>query len=395
MTSAFKFKRAKRMGSLGEYFFDELVRLKNEVEATGVEVIDLSVGDPDFGAPEEAVIELQKQAKQPSNHRYASYRGLPEYRAAIAKWYKESFRVQLDPQKEILGLIGSKSGMTHLPLVLVNPGDPVLLPDPCYVAYHAGVMIAEGKIHWMPLLEKNGYLPDLSAIPSDVAKAAKLMFLNYPNNPTTACATLDFFQEVVEFAKDNEVWIAHDAPYNFICFDQEKPLSFLQVPGAKDVGVEFHSFSKLFNMTGWRISFVSGNQDIIDALGTLKGNLDMGQFLPIQQAATRVLGQYRSYIPNNVEIYRKRRNVVLKGLEQLGWNVPASKATFFIWIPVPEDTDCWSFTCRILKEAGVLLTPGTGFGPHGEGYIRIALTVPENVLEQVIERLRENGFVYK
>jgi len=284
--------------------------------------------------------------------------------------------------------------MTHLPLTLVNPGDSVLLPDPAYSAYAAGIAVAEGVVHPMPLLEKNGYLPDLTEIPSDVARSAKLMFLNYPNNPTTACASLKFFEDVVDFARQHEVFIAHDAPYNLLCFDGEKHPSFLEARGAKDVGVEFHSFSKLFNMTGWRISFVSGNRDLIDALGTLRGNFDMGPFIPIQQAAAKVLGHARSFIDQTVQVFQRRRDVLVEGLERLGWPVKRPRATFYCWVPVPEACSTRDFTCRLLNEAHILVAPGTGFGPSGEGYIRFALTVSEEKLQEVVQRLQDAGFVY-
>lgn len=392
--TALRPKPAKRMAAFGEYLFDEIAGLKANVQARGVEVIDLSVGDPDGAAPPEAVAELQRQAEQTANHRYPSYKGLPEFRTAVARWYFDTFGVNLQPNDEVLSLIGSKGGVTHMPLTLVNPGDYVLLPDPAYAAYPAGVQLAEGRIYSMPLLERNGYLPDLEAVPSEIARAAKLMILNYPNNPTTACATEAFFADVVDFARQHGIFIAHDAPYNLMAFEGQRKLSFLETPGAKDVGIEFHSFSKLFNMTGWRVAFCAGNPELVSLLGTLKSNLDMGIFLPIQYAAIKALDSARPFIENLCGVYQRRRDVLVEGLRQLGWRLQAPRATFYVWAPVPDGTDSWSFTCRLLEQTGVLVTPGVGFGPCGEGYIRVALTVSEERLGQVIARLREVGFTY-
>ena len=388
-------KAAQRLSRFPKYLFDTLDELKASVVAKGMDVIDLGVGDPDAGTPSQIVDELKRAVENSDNHHYPNYKGLPVFRNAIADWYKKSFGVELDPETEVLSLIGSKSGMAHLPLAVVNPGETILLPDPCYAGYKPGILISDAEIFEMPLLEQNAFLPDLSEIPEDVAKKTKLMILNYPNNPTGAVATSEFFEEVVEFASKYEIIVAHDAPYSAICFDKYRHPSFLETPGAKVLGVEFHSMSKLFNMTGWRIAFVVGNADIVAALGKLKSNFDMGIFQPIQYAAVKALSTMEEYIEEMTEVYEKRRNLVVNGLKSIGWKVPSAPATFFVWMPVPEEGKLsMDFASEVLEKSGVLLTPGIGFGKYGEGYLRLALTHPEDILSEAIERLKKTGFIY-
>ncbi len=389
------FKSASRLDKFPVYLFDKLDADKAEVQAKGIDVISLGVGDPDEGTPSEIVEELTRTAADPSNHHYPSFKGLPEYRQAIAHFYEEHFGVSLDPQTEILALIGSKSGMGRLPLAMVNPGEVVLVPDPCYPGYIPGVILAGAEIYRMPLLARNGYRPDLSAIPTDVAGRARLMLLNYPNNPTAGVATAEFFSDVVKFAKGYNIVVAHDAPYNMMTFDDEKPLSFLQTPGAKEVGVEFHSMSKLFNMTGWRAAFVSGNASVITALSKLISNVDMGIFKPIQYAAIKALRNGAAFIRKMNRLYEERRDIVVEGLRKLGWRVDAPKGTFFVWLPVPEEKESIPFALELLHKSGVLITPGRGFGEYGEGYLRIALTVSADTLREVLSRIKKAGYDYK
>ncbi len=388
-------RAAERLGQFPVYLFDKLDADKAEVQARGVDVISLGQGDPDEGTPPEIVEELARAARDPKNHHYPSFKGMPEYLQAVADFYKNDFGVTLDPGPEILSLVGSKGGVGRLPLAIVNPGEVILCPDPCYPAYIPGMILAQAEIYYMPLLRENNFLPDLTKIPEDIARRARLMLLNYPNNPTAGVATKEFFAEAVAFAKKYDIIIAHDAPYNMMVFDDEEPLSFLQTPGAKDVGIEFHSMSKLFNMTGWRCAFVSGNSKIISALSTLISNTDMGVFRPIQYAAIKAFHNGNIFMNKMNKLYQERRDVIVNGLGSLGWQVPPPRGTFFVWLPVPEKgRESIPFALELLHKSGVLITPGRGFGEYGEGYLRIALTVSADRMREVVNRIREAGYVY-
>ncbi len=390
-----KILAADRLSKLPVYLFDDLDAQKAAEEAKGVDVIDLGVGDPDRPTPKYIIDSLKQAVDNPKNHHYPSFKGLPEYRRAVAHWYKTNFNVELDSDAEIMSCIGSKGVVAALPLALVNPGDIVLLPDPCYTAYIPGVVLAGGEVHFMPLLEENDFLPDLDAIPEDIRKRAKLMLLNFPGNPTAALAPLSFFEKVVEFADQNDIVICHDAPYSEAVFDGQRQASFLETPGAKEVGIEFHSLSKVFNMSGWRIAHACGNATVISLLGKVKSNTDMGIFQPIQYAGIAALTGTMDFTKEMTRVYQRRRDVLINGLNQLGWKVRKNPATFFIWTRVPEQGISSSdFAAKVLQKAGVLITPGRGFGEHGEGYIRIALTVEEDVLQTVVERIKKAGLVY-
>ena len=392
---AMEIRAAERLGHLPVYLFDKLDADKAAVQARGVDVISLGQGDPDEGTPPDIIAELARTAISPTNHHYPSFKGMPEYLQAIADFYRDNFGVALEPGPEILSLIGSKSGVGRLPLALVNPGEVILCPDPCYPAYIPGMILADARIQYMPLLEKNQFLPDLTQIPSQVARRAKLMLLNYPNNPTAAVATQDFLKDVVQFARKYEIIVAYDAPYNMMVFDDEKPLSILQIPGAKEIGVEFHSMSKLFNMTGWRCAWVAGNRHVIDALSRLISNVDMGIFKPIQFAAMKALKNGTVFIQKMNRLYQERRDAVVNGLKELGWRVLPSRGTFFVWLPVPgKDKESIPFALELLQKTGVLITPGRGFGEHGEGYLRIALTVNVDRLRDAVRRIKEAGYIY-
>ena len=382
------FERAERLTKLPPYLFKELDRKRDEAISKGVDVIDLGVGDPDLPTPEPVVEEMKKAVQDPNNHRYPSYSGMIEFRKAVAKWYKDRFGVSLDPEHEVLSLIGSKEGIAHFPLAFVNPGDIVLVPSPAYPVYNIATIFAGGTSFFMPLLEKNLFLPDLSSIPRQIAEKAKIMFINYPNNPTSAIADRTFFKEVVKFAKRYEIIVCHDAAYTEISFDGYIPPSFLEVDGAKDVAIEFHSLSKTYNMTGWRIGFAVGNSELVSALGAIKSNVDSGVFQAVQVAAIRALQLDESWLKKTVEIYRKRRDLLVDALNNIGLKVKPPKATFYLWIKVPEGYDSEGFASKLLEEAGVVVTPGNGFGEPGEGYIRISLTQRDERLKEAVTRIK-------
>ena len=379
---------AERLKRLPPYLFAEIDRKKREVRARGVDVIDLGIGDPDLPTPPHIIHALQKAAEDPANHRYPSYEGMLAYRQAVADWYAKRFNVRLDPEQEVLTLIGSKEGTAHIPLAFVNPGDIVLVPDPGYPVYATGAWFAGGDVHWMPLRRENGFLPDLDAIPAEVARRAKLMYLNYPNNPTAAVATRDFFGRVVAFARRHGILVCHDLMYSELKFDGFEPPSLLEVEGAREVGVEFHSLSKTYSMTGWRLGFCVGNRAAVAGLGAVKTNVDSGVFQAVQIAGIAALTGPQDLAEQYRRTYEARRNIAVAGLKQLGWQVDVPKGTFFVWAPVPGGLDSRAFATRLLEEAGVVVTPGVGFGPSGEGFYRIALTVAESRIAEAMERLK-------
>ncbi|HET7875984.1 MAG TPA: LL-diaminopimelate aminotransferase [Methylomirabilota bacterium] len=379
---------AERLKRLPPYLFAEIDKKKREARARGVDLIDMGIGDPDLPTPPHIVEALKRAAENPEHHRYPSYEGMPEFRAAVAGWYQRRFGVTLDPETEVLTLIGSKEGTAHMPLAWVNPGDVVLVPDPGYPVYAAGTWFAGGDVHFMPLRRENGFLPDLDAVPGDVARRAKLVYLNYPNNPTAAVATREFFERVVAFARRHGIIVCHDAMYSELRFDDFRPPSFLEAPGAKEVGVEFHSLSKTYSMTGWRMGFCCGNATAVGGLGRVKTNVDSGVFQAIQEAGIAALTGPQDVSEQYRRIYQERRDVVVAGLKRLGWAVDVPKATFFVWAPVPGGLDSRTFAARLLDEAGCVVTPGVGFGPSGEGFYRIALTIDAKRLAEAMARLK-------
>jgi LL-diaminopimelate aminotransferase len=380
---------AKRVKDLPPYLFATIDKMKERAIARGVDLIDLSIGDPDIPTPGHIVKKMIEAVKKPANHRYPSYTGMLSFRQAVAEWYKKRFNVSLNPETEILSLIGSKEGIGHIPLAFINPGDVVLVATPGYPVYPVATLFAGGKSHFMPLLEKNNYLPDLKAIPGNVLRKAKLMFINYPNNPTAACADRAFYKELVNFAAENNILICHDAAYSEIYYDDEKPLSFLQIPGAKNVGIEFHSLSKTYNMTGWRIGFAVGNKEAIAGLGKIKTNLDSGIFQAIQEAGIEALHTEEDVLKKIRRMYQERRDVLYKGLTKCGIQVNKPKATFYLWAKCPKGFTSMDFTVHLLNKAGVLTTPGNGFGAPGEGYVRFALTVSAERIKEAIERIKK------
>jgi LL-diaminopimelate aminotransferase len=387
-----KIEQADRLKQLPPYLFAELDRKKAEAQDRGVDVIDLGVGDPDLPTPDNIIEALAAAAKEPRYHRYPSYTGMNNFREAVARWYKQRAGVDLHPLKEVVSLIGSKEGIAHIPLAFINPGDVALVPSPAYPVYAIATMFAGGTPHEMPLVKENNFLPDLTAIPAEVLDKAKMMFLNYPNNPTAAPATVEFFKTVVDFAVKHNIMVCHDFAYSEMTFEGYVPPSFLETPGAKDVGIEFHSLSKTYNMTGWRIGWAAGNAEIIGGLGRIKSNIDSGIFEAIQVAGIEALEGDQQCLTDMRTIYTERRDVLVGGLKKLGIKAEAPNATFYVWFEVPEGYTSASFAGLLLDKAGIMATPGNGFGAPGEGYVRMALTVSKERLAEAVERMAKIGF---
>jgi LL-diaminopimelate aminotransferase len=383
-----KIELADRVKSIPPYLFATIDKMKHAALAKGVDVIDLSIGDPDIPTPQHIVAAMQAAVARPEHHQYPSYEGMLSFRSAVSDWYKTRFNVTLDPGTEVLSLIGSKEGIGHITLAFVNPGDVVLVPSPGYPVYPVGTLFAGGQSHLMPLTEQNGYLPDLKSIPGDVLKRAKLMYLNYPNNPTSTCAPKSFFEEAVALANKYNIIICHDAAYSEVYFDNKRPVSFLEVEGAKEVGIEFHSLSKTYNMTGWRIGFAVGNAAVLAGLGKIKSNLDSGVFQAVQEASIAALKTDDKILAGLRDIFQERRDVMFEGLTSLGIRVKKPEASFYLWANVPKGYNSSSFVAHLLDKAGVLGTPGVGFGAPGEGYIRFALTKDVKRIKEAVSRIK-------
>ena len=384
-------KIAQRIQTIPPYLFAEIDKKKEEAIKRGVDIINLGIGDPDQPTPNNIIEKLRDSVKDPKTHNYPPYQGTAEFRQAVALWYKNRFGVDLDPDKEVMALIGSKEGIAHIFFAFIDPGDFSLIPDPGYPVYKTGTLFANGFPYIMPLLEENNFLPNLEEIDEEIAQRAKLMFISYPNNPTAAVANKDFFEKVVKFAQKYDILICHDFAYSEMTFDGYKTNSFLEVEGAKDVGIEFHSLSKLYNMTGWRLGFAVGNKEAISALSIIKTNIDSGVFKAIQQAGAEALTGPQDNIDKMNEIYTRRRNVMINGLNKLGWSLKPTKATFYIWIPTLKGMSSIDFSNLLLEKTGIIVTPGIGYGEYGEGYVRIALTVDEKRLEEAIDRIKKLG----
>jgi LL-diaminopimelate aminotransferase len=380
---------SERINKLPPYLFAAIDEAKSRVIEKGVDVIDLGIGDPDLPTPDHIIQALYGSAKNPARQRYPSYIGMLSFRKAVSGWYRDHLGVDLDPVTQILTLIGSKEGLAHISLAFLNPGDIALVPDPAYPVYKIGTLFADARPFSMPLLEDNGFLPDLEAIPQDVAQQATLMFLNYPNNPTSATASEQFFTEVVEYARENNIIVIHDNAYSEMTYDGYKAPSFLKVDGAVEVGIEFHSLSKTYNMTGWRIGFAVGNEHILGGLGKVKTNIDSGAFEAIQEAGIQAMQGPQECIEEMKKIYTDRRDTLMMGLKELDIEVTPPKATFYIWAPVPNGYDSTGFSKLLLEKAGIIATPGIGFGEYGEGYIRFALTQSVDRINEAVERMRQ------
>jgi len=380
-------KFADRIEKLPPYLFAQISKKVAAKKAEGVDVISFGIGDPDLPTPAHILDALHEASRDPANHRYPETEGLPEFRAAVARWYERRFAVKLDPAKEVISLIGSKEGIAHIALCFVDPGDVALVPDPAYPVYEIGTMFAGGSTYPLALREENGFLPDFDAVPLDVASRAKLLWLNYPNNPTGAVADIEFFERAVHFAKRHGIAVCHDGPYSEVAYDGYRPPSFLQAKGARDVGVEFHSLSKSYNMTGWRIGMCVGNPRIVDALMRVKSNIDSGASQAIQRMAIAALEGPQDTIAEHNAIYERRRDRVVEALRRLGLRVTPPRASLYVWAKVPEGMTSAQFAERLLDEAAVIVTPGNGYGPSGEGYVRLSLTLADDRIDEGLRRI--------
>ncbi len=383
----FQFTPAKRVQEIPTYLFARVDAMKREAFSKGADIINLGKGDPDLPTPKHIIRALEKAANNPANHQYPADEGSLEFRTAVADWYKKRFKINLNPKTEVLALIGSKEGIAHAALAFVDPGDVVLVPDPGYPVYHVGTTFAGGTTYRMPLKKENGFLPDFDKIPKSVLRRTKLMWLNYPNNPTGAVASIEFYNEAVRLAKKYNIIICHDSAYSEIYYDNNAPPSFLNAKGAVEVGLDFRSFSKTYNMTGWRIGFACGHPELIASLGRIKTNLDSGVFSAIQQAGITALSVSQSSVKKLRETYQKRRDVLINGLQKIGWKVFIPQGGFYVWVTVPKKYSSMELTVKILQETGIVTTPGVGFGEYGEGYIRMTVTTTEDRLREAIRRL--------
>jgi len=386
-------QEANRLKRLPLYLFTIIDQFKDEAEKNGMDIIDLGMGNPDRPTPRHIVNELCEKAQDKANHRYSRTIDVSEIklRNAIAKWYDKKFGVNLDPNSEILPLIGSKEGIAHLSLAFLNNDDIALVPNPAYPVHFNGVIIAGGILHNIPIYEKDGYLPNLRALPKKIVSKAKLLFLSYPHNPTSAIATCEFFEDVVDWARGKNIIVGHDLAYSDIVFDNYKAPSILQVSGAKEMCIEFHTCSKSYNMAGWRIGFAVGNSEILKSLEKTKSYIDFGTFKPIQYAAIKALTGPQGCVKRNVETYRKRRDALVSGLNKIGWNVLSPKATFYVWTRIPDKYSALTsleFVGLLIKETGVVVAPGTGFGEYGEGYVRFALVEGVDRINEAVLRIK-------
>lgn len=380
---------ARRVQYLPPYLFAEIDIMINEAKARGVDVISFGIGDPDQPTSKHIVQKMIQAVQKPANHNYPAYSGMDEFRQAIVDFYQKRFGVQLDPSKEVLALIGSKEGIAHLPLCLLNPGDIALIPDPGYPVYKTATIISNGIPYLIPLIAENQYLPDLKMIDHQIAHRAKLMYLNYPNNPTGAVATRRFFEQVVSFASEHNIYIAHDAAYAELGFDGYLAPSILEIPKAKEIAVEFYSLSKTYNMTGWRIGTLVGNAEIIEAVGRIKSNIDSGIFQAIQWAGIEALKGPKDSVTEVQKLYKSRHDLTIKNLQDLGWKMTPNKATFYLWIPVPHGMKSDEFSKMVFRKTGVFFTPGIGYGHWGEGYVRLSLTLSEERILEAFQRLKD------
>ena len=380
---------SNRINALPPYLFAAIDEARDELIARGVDVIDLGVGDPDLPTPQHIVEALREAVCDPMTHHYPSYAGMMEFRKAAAEWCKKYKGIELDPATEVLSLIGSKEAVAHVPIAFVNPGDVVLYTDPGYPVYKIGTLFADGEPYPLPLKAENSFLPDLDSIPEDVLKRARIFFFNYPNNPTAATADFEFFDKVVEFCKKYDIIAVHDNAYSQMTYDDYESPSFLAAKGAMDIGIELYSHSKTYNMTGWRLGFAVGNKDLIKGLGKVKSNVDSGVFDAIQIAGIAALRSSQACVEETNKVYEERRDALVEGLKAMGLEIRPPKATFYVWAPVPEGFNSIDFAKLLLEEAGIVATPGVGFGDAGEGYIRFALTKPVDRIKEAVERMKK------
>jgi LL-diaminopimelate aminotransferase len=385
---------ADRLKGLPPYVFARLDELKARAREQGLDLIDLGMGNPDGPTPEPVVESAIRALKNPANHGYPPFEGTASFRRTITKWYHRRYGVELDPNSEALPLLGSKEGLTHLALAYLNPGDLVLVPSPAYPPHFRGPLIAGAKVHTIILKPENNWVIDLGDIPDDIASQAKILYFNYPSNPTGATAPREFFKDVVAFAHKHQILLVHDLCYAELAFDGYQPTSLLEIEGGKDIGVEFHTMSKTYNMAGWRVGFVVGNSRVIQGLRTLKTNLDYGIFAALQTAAETALELPDSYLVEVQQRYRDRRNFMVEGLAELGWNIPKPLAAMYLWVPCPPGMNSTDFALSVLEKTGVVMTPGNAFGPGGEGYVRVSLIADEHRLGEALKRLKQANIRY-
>jgi LL-diaminopimelate aminotransferase len=380
-------KFAGRLDQVPPYLFAELERKIETKRAEGTDVISLGIGDPDLPTSAAVIEEMRRQVGRPETHRYPSNRGLGAFREAVAGFYATRFGAAVDPESEIIPVLGGKEGVAHIALACLEPGDLCFVPDPGYPPYTSGPVFAGAELHFLPLLEENAFVPELGSIPPDVCAKANLLFLNYPNNPTGAVVEDGYFERAVAFARAHDLFVVHDASYTEIAFDGYRPPSFLQTPGAKDVGVEIFSLSKGWNMTGWRVGWIAGNAEVVERYRHLKTNLDSGMFDALQLAAVAALTEARDFPAQMSKVYRRRRDLMIGALEAIGLRAEPPQATPYIWLRVPNGHTSASFTEVVLEQAGVVVSPGPSFGASGEGFVRISLTVPDERLEEAAGRI--------
>lgn len=384
-------KLAKRVEELPPYLFAQISKVIAAKKAQGIDVVTFGIGDPDLPTPPHVLAALHRAADDPANHRYPESEGLPRLRQAIADWYGRRFEVAFDAEREALALIGSKEGIAHMALTLIDPGDVALVTDPGYPVYEIGTMFAGGVAVKLPLTRENGWLPDLDAIPEDLAARARVLWLNYPNNPTAAVADLAFFERVVDWAREYDVSICHDNPYCDVAYDGYRPLSIFQAPGAREVAIEFNSFSKIYNMTGWRIGMAVGNAELVDALMRVKSNIDSGIPQAIQEMAIEAVNGPQTVIADHNAIYQRRRDRIVETLRAIGLEVDPPKASLYVWAKLPEGVTSGDFAARLIEECAVVVTPGRGYGVNGEGYVRLSVTIADDRMEEGLRRLRDWG----
>ena len=390
-----RFEVSPRLARLPMYVFAELDVFKEEARAKGHQVIDLGIGSPDLPTPQPIIEAAQKAIANPKNHGYPNFRGKPEFREAVTKWMKDRYNSDINPDNEVLPLIGSKEGIAHLSIAYTNAGDINIVPDPYYPVHSRGTWVAGGEVYHVPLKSENKFLVDLKAIPEDISQKAKMIFVNYPNNPTAACAPIEFYQDLVNYCRKYNTILVSDLAYGELCYDGYRPPSIFNVPGAKDLAIEFHSLSKTFCMAGWRVGFAVGNSDIINALFGLKTNCDYGLASSFQDAAIAAFDMDKSYLQNIVSVYQTRRDLVVKGFRELGWEVEPPKATMYVWMRVPEGYDSKTWVKQVLDQTGVCMTPGIAFGDHSDKYFRISLVQKDEILTEAISRLKNHNISYK
>lgn len=385
---------SSRLGKLPTYVFAELDELKEQARQRGADLIDLGMGNPDLPTPRPILEALQESVMNPANHGYPAFKGKPAFRQAVADWMARRYNVSVNPETEVQALIGSKEGLAHLSFAYLEEGKVSLVPSPYYPVHSRATWLAGGEVHHLPLTPENQYLPDLDSIPEAVAQKAQLFFVNYPNNPTAAIADLAFYEKLVAFCKRHGIILVSDLAYGEICFDGYRPPSILNVPGAKEVAVEFHSFSKSFNMAGWRVGFAVGNPDVIKILYSMKTNLDYGVCSAIQDGAIHALNHGEKYLPEIIDTYRARRDVVVEGFRSLGWEVNSTQATLYVWLPVPKGYTSKEWCRHLIDTADVVITPGIAFGEAGDAFFRVSLVSPQETLQKAIDRLRAKGIRY-